>query len=668
VLVSRPTSLRLLTALLAGSLIAACGSTTAPPPPPPPTLQTVELSAPGATLPKGTSRQLVATGRYSDGTAADVSTRATWSSGAPAIATVSGAGLVSAVSVGSAEVTAVVDLVTGRATVVVGPAVPVSLEVTPAPLSVALGLTATFQASQYVMSDGTRSPVVGDVTWSAQPAAVATIDATGLARSLAQGTADIRASQGALTGTSSLTVSAPVPASIAVSPAVFTVFPGRPKTFTALATLTDGTTKDVSATAAWSSSNPAVFPMSGATALSDGRGSTVITASAGGASGTASLSTLDTRIAFTTSTHGTGDLGSWSYGVGKTGARAADAICQSSARAGKLPGTYLALLSDANDDAYCRLHELSGTVAGKCGQDALPATAGPWMRTDGKPFAPRIDRMLDGEVYNPLGFDEYGVPSFAWAAFTGTNFRGAREFGGSYGDCLGWTSAIDSSLAMAAYDSSTSFAIGGAANVCSGNAKLMCFEVAAGEGPALPPRTAAGKLAFMTSVTGPGNLAAWADAGTATGIAAGDAVCRARATAAGLANAERFKAWLSDATTHARLRISSDGPWVRPDRVLVAANKAELLSGTLSSPISMTETGRYVNWIPGVSTMWDWSTLAWTGTTQGGSAAPDHCLSWQTAEAYGAQGFTTNILNWSHLLGMPPADCSMPRALYCLED
>jgi len=135
----------------------------------------------------------------------------------------------------------------------------------------------------------------------------------------------------------------------------------------------------------------------------------------------------------------------------------------------------------------------------------------------------------------------------------------------------------------------------------------------------------------MTSVRGPGMLAAWADAGTSTGLAAGDAVCRARAAAVGFPNAGRYRAWLSDATTNAVDRLTSDGPWVRSDGVLVAASKAELVSGNLFSSISVTETGRYVNWNPGVSVPWDWSLFAWTGTTQQGMAAAAHCASWTAA-------------------------------------
>jgi hypothetical protein len=74
----------------------------------------------------------------------------------------------------------------------------------------------------------------------------------------------------------------------------------------------------------------------------------------------------------------------------------------------------------------------------------------------------------------------------------------------------------------------------------------------------LAPTTAqAQKVAFMTSVTGPGDLSSWPDALAvgAVGVDAGDAVCQARALAAGLANPQDFVAWLSDNNVDAYCRI-----------------------------------------------------------------------------------------------------------------
>jgi hypothetical protein len=66
-----------------------------------------------------------------------------------------------------------------------------------------------------------------------------------------------------------------------------------------------------------------------------------------------------------------------------------------------------------------------------------------------------------------------------------------------------------------------------------------------------PPAEAVKRRAFVTSVSGTGDLGSWPDAGSATGLAAGNAICRARATAAGLPNANTYRAWLSTESTDA---------------------------------------------------------------------------------------------------------------------
>jgi uncharacterized repeat protein (TIGR03803 family) len=67
----------------------------------------------------GMTLQLVATGTYSGGTTRDVSSTATWSSSNTSVATVSAAGLVSTVAIGTSTITATSGGVMGRGTMVV---------------------------------------------------------------------------------------------------------------------------------------------------------------------------------------------------------------------------------------------------------------------------------------------------------------------------------------------------------------------------------------------------------------------------------------------------------------------------------------------------------------------------------------------------------------------
>jgi hypothetical protein len=99
----------------------ACGSDSpAPPAAPSPTTTTVQVRATGDAsqpLEPGQTRQLAATATLSTGTTSDVSTQAAWLSSAPGVATVSAAGLVTAVTEGDAEISATFQSVRGTAAV-----------------------------------------------------------------------------------------------------------------------------------------------------------------------------------------------------------------------------------------------------------------------------------------------------------------------------------------------------------------------------------------------------------------------------------------------------------------------------------------------------------------------------------------------------------------------
>jgi hypothetical protein len=97
---------------------AACGSDNPAPPPaaPTPTTSAVQVRASGdasGPLEAGQTRQLVATATQSTGATSDVTQQAAWQSSAPGVATVSPAGLVTAVAEGEAEISATFQSVRG---------------------------------------------------------------------------------------------------------------------------------------------------------------------------------------------------------------------------------------------------------------------------------------------------------------------------------------------------------------------------------------------------------------------------------------------------------------------------------------------------------------------------------------------------------------------------
>jgi len=161
----------------------------------------------------------------------------------------------------------------------------VSIAVTPANPSIAAGYTRQFTATA-VFSNGSRENVTNAVWWSSSAPGVATINAAGLVTSLTPGTAMITAAlpweapakrgaeagvikhplpnppPGGLTGSTKLTVTSPVLVSITVTPANASLVVGSTEQFSATGTYSNGSTQDLTSTAAWSSSATGVATIS----------------------------------------------------------------------------------------------------------------------------------------------------------------------------------------------------------------------------------------------------------------------------------------------------------------------------------------------------------------------------------------------------------------------
>jgi uncharacterized protein YjdB len=131
----------------------------------------------------------------------------TWSTGNPAIATVTSAGVVTGVAVGSTTVIGTSEGKTGSANLTVVPPPVATVTVSLNPVSVAIG--ATSQAT-FVARDANNNVLTGRVVaWSSSNQAVATINATtGAIAAVAAGTATMTATVEGKTGSALLTVTA----------------------------------------------------------------------------------------------------------------------------------------------------------------------------------------------------------------------------------------------------------------------------------------------------------------------------------------------------------------------------------------------------------------------------------------------------------------------------
>ncbi|MEQ1691330.1 MAG: Ig-like domain-containing protein [Gemmatimonas sp.] len=134
----------------------------------------------------------------------------------PAVASVSAAGVVTALSPGTARITATSEGKNGSATIVVI-AVPVA-SVQVSPPSSALLLGATQQLTAVARSAGGATLVGRTVTWISGAPNVASVSANGLVTGLAPGVAIVVAMIDGVTSTATVTVSQPTIVSISLSP------------------------------------------------------------------------------------------------------------------------------------------------------------------------------------------------------------------------------------------------------------------------------------------------------------------------------------------------------------------------------------------------------------------------------------------------------------------
>ena len=174
----------------------------------------MQITASAGTVAVGASLSLVATAR--DKTGATVPGAAiAWSSSASNVATVSAAGVVAGVSVGTATITASSSGFSATTQIGVTPDdTPASIALAPSgPLSLLSGTTSTLTATVRA-ADGRVVPTAA-VVYSSSDAAIASVNA-GIVTGAKAGTATITATSGAASASVSVTVSAGLPAALGV--------------------------------------------------------------------------------------------------------------------------------------------------------------------------------------------------------------------------------------------------------------------------------------------------------------------------------------------------------------------------------------------------------------------------------------------------------------------
>lgn len=219
----------------------------------------------------------------------------TWSTSAPAIATVSGAGRVTGLTKGFATISARAEGITGSALVNVGPPATASVRLTLQASQIALGATTT-ATGQALDASGAVIPGALIAYNSSQPS-VATVNASGVVTAMAEGTTTINAISGGKTASQTLTVIRPVPTTLSIVPAAPGVAQG--KTAQLSADIRDQTGRQMTGiTVNWSSSTPGVATVSNSGLMTGvSAGTTSITASAAGLSKSATATVTPVPVA-----------------------------------------------------------------------------------------------------------------------------------------------------------------------------------------------------------------------------------------------------------------------------------------------------------------------------------------------------------------------------------
>ena len=252
--------------LLMPLLLVACDNSNPPAAPAPVTLTGITIS-PAAVpngLPIDVTQAFTATGTYSNSSKQDITRTVTWSSSAPAMATIDANGAATGVAAGATNITASLSGKTSNTVplTVIAPNL-VSLVVTPAsvPNELPTGRTQSFKA-EGVFDNNKSYDVTQWVDWKSDDTAVAIIAQTGVATAVAFGTANIIAETITPPVTSNsvvLDVAISDPDFVIIEPQSFDSLPvNRKQQFVALMKFKDGSILDVTNFATWKSSNPAI--------------------------------------------------------------------------------------------------------------------------------------------------------------------------------------------------------------------------------------------------------------------------------------------------------------------------------------------------------------------------------------------------------------------------
>lgn len=194
----------LFSSMVLAAVLTACGGAGSSGPP---TLSSISVAPATIQVIAGLTQPLAATGHYSDGHTADLTSTASWASSQTVTATVSSGGVVTGIAVGTTIVSATQGSAAGSASVTVTAPVPQAISLAPPTAAIRLGysfqLFATLTLTNTATTDATSM-----ASWVSDAPAIADVSA-GKVHGVALGGAHVSANLGALSATTLVNVVAP---------------------------------------------------------------------------------------------------------------------------------------------------------------------------------------------------------------------------------------------------------------------------------------------------------------------------------------------------------------------------------------------------------------------------------------------------------------------------
>lgn len=156
----------------------------------PVSLVSIALTPSSPSIAKGMTQQFTTTGTYTDGSTQNLSASVTWTTGTPSVAAVNSSGLANSLLAGTAQITATSGSFSAHAILTVTASTLVSIAISPGSASLTAGQSQQFTATG-TYSDNSTSNLSPLVSWSSANTSIATINSSGLAKSVGVGTTSI---------------------------------------------------------------------------------------------------------------------------------------------------------------------------------------------------------------------------------------------------------------------------------------------------------------------------------------------------------------------------------------------------------------------------------------------------------------------------------------------